>query len=189
MQEQYLKEVLNFKYRQPYQQAMYSLSCLLEHKKWQIEEYAQVLPSIQAHHLEAFFPHLLSRVWVEGFVIGNLGEDQAVGFFRQLEAMLAETPGVSARPLFPSQHGERRTVALTAGRDVYHPKAGLNPEDDNSAILFHLQVAPPPKPQKPNTQNPKTLWTSPLTLDPLLLLWLSRMYCEGACRSVRRSRG
>jgi hypothetical protein len=50
---------------------MYNASLLLEHKRWHMDEYLDVLPHLQAADLAAFFPRLLSRVFVEAFIAGQ----------------------------------------------------------------------------------------------------------------------
>lgn len=65
------KDYQNFKYEQPYQQAMYNASLLLEHKRWHMDEYLAVLPHLNAADLAAFVPRLLSRVFVEAFIAGE----------------------------------------------------------------------------------------------------------------------
>jgi insulysin len=65
-----MKDFLNFRFQQPYQQVMYNCSMLLEHKRWHINEFIEVLPSLEARDLTAFFPRILSRVFFECFIAG-----------------------------------------------------------------------------------------------------------------------
>lgn len=65
-----MKDYLNFRFQQPYQQVMYNCSMLLEHKRWHINEFIDVLPSLEARDLTAFFPRILSRVFFECFIAG-----------------------------------------------------------------------------------------------------------------------
>ena len=70
-QEKVMKDYLNFRFQQPYQQVMYNWSMLLEHKRWHNSEYIEVLPSLDAKDLTAFFPRILSRIFFECFIAGN----------------------------------------------------------------------------------------------------------------------
>lgn len=65
-----MKDYLNFRFQQPYQQVMYNCSMLLEHKRWHIDEFIGVLPALEGHDLAAFFPRILSRVFFECFIAG-----------------------------------------------------------------------------------------------------------------------
>ncbi|GAQ79598.1 Insulinase family protein [Klebsormidium nitens] len=134
------KDYQNFKYEQPYQQAMYNASLLLEHKRWHMDEYLAVLPHLHAADLAAFVPRLLSRVFVEAFIAGNWTATEAKDFTAHMEATLQQ--GVGSRPLFPAQHVERRVVQLEARRPHYHASPILNPKDENSAVDIYFQVGP-----------------------------------------------
>jgi len=72
MQEKVMKDYLNFRFQQPYQQVMYNCSMLLEHRRWHITEFIEVLPTLEAQDLTAFFPRILSRVFFECFIAGML---------------------------------------------------------------------------------------------------------------------
>jgi insulysin len=65
---------------------MYNASLLLEHKRWHMDEYLDVLPHLQAADLAAFFPRLLSRVFVEAFIAGQ--ESQCLYVAEYLECLL-----------------------------------------------------------------------------------------------------
>lgn len=65
-----MKDYLNFRFQQPYQQVMYNCSMLLEQKRWHINEFIEVLPTLEARDLTAFFPRILSRVFFESFIAG-----------------------------------------------------------------------------------------------------------------------
>ena len=69
-QEKVLKEYLNYKFQQPYQQAFYYISLLLKHRMWQRNEFLEVLPHIDADSLMKFVPQITSRTFFECYVAG-----------------------------------------------------------------------------------------------------------------------
>ncbi|XP_024393849.1 insulin-degrading enzyme-like 1, peroxisomal isoform X2 [Physcomitrium patens] len=140
IKEKVMKDCMNLRFQQPYQQVMYNCSMLLEHKRWHINEFIEVLPSLEARDLSAFFPRVLSRVFFECFIAGNLTSTEAESLVEQIENTLADGPLVKARPPFRSQHIEQRIVKLGPGADWYYPIAGTNPQDDNSALQTYFQV-------------------------------------------------
>ncbi len=55
-----MKDYLNVRFQQPYLQVMYNCSLLLEHKRWHTNDFVEVLPTLEACDLTAFFPSLAS---------------------------------------------------------------------------------------------------------------------------------
>jgi len=64
------KEYQNFKYQQPYQQAMYYCSLILRDQTWPRVEQLEVLPGLQAEDLAKFVPVMLSRTFLECYIAG-----------------------------------------------------------------------------------------------------------------------
>jgi insulysin len=69
-QEMVTKEYQNFKYQQPYQQAMYYCSLILQDQTWPWVEQLEVLPVLQAEDLAKFVPVMLSRTFLECYIAG-----------------------------------------------------------------------------------------------------------------------
>lgn len=65
-----IKEYQNFKYQQPYQQAMYYCSLILQDQTWPWVEQLEVLPVLQAEDLDKFVPLMFSRTFVECYIAG-----------------------------------------------------------------------------------------------------------------------
>jgi insulysin len=59
IKEKAKKEFLNTRYDQPYQQALYNLSVLLELQRWHINDYIAVIDGLQPSDLQACSLHLL----------------------------------------------------------------------------------------------------------------------------------
>lgn len=52
MREKLKKQYENTRYDQPYQQALYNVSVLLELRRWHLQEYAAVVGDLEAADLE-----------------------------------------------------------------------------------------------------------------------------------------
>jgi insulysin len=66
-----MKEYQNFKFQQPYQQAMYYCSLILQDHTWPWMEELEVLPHLEAEDLAKFAPVMLSRAFLECYIAGS----------------------------------------------------------------------------------------------------------------------
>eukprot|EP00249_Psilotum_nudum_P021715 c28217_g1_i1 orf=297-3335(+) len=139
VKEKVLRDCLNFRFQQPYHQALYYSSLLLEHRKWHINDCIEIVPSLKAADLSTFFPRILDRLFLECYVAGNLTSDEAVLLIENTENCLSEGL-VKIKPMFASQLMEHRIVKLAPGANYYYPVTGLNQLDENSALHIYLQV-------------------------------------------------
>lgn len=164
------KEYQNFKYQQPYQQAMYYCSLILQDQTWPWIEQLEVLPNLQAEDLAKFVPAMLSRtffecyiagswaflsslppppgwlmsyfylIWSDIFCTGNIESDEAESMTKHIEDVLFKCSKPLCQPLFPSQHLTNRVVKLESGINHFYPSECLNPDDENSALVHYIQV-------------------------------------------------
>ena len=65
-----MKDYQNFKFQQPYQQAMYYCSLILEDHTWPWMEQLEVLPHLNVEDLAKFAPMMLSRAFLECYIAG-----------------------------------------------------------------------------------------------------------------------
>lgn len=70
-QELVTKEYQNLKFQQPYQQAMYYCSLILQDQTWPWSEGLEVLPHLEMENLVKFYPLMLSRTFLECYVAGS----------------------------------------------------------------------------------------------------------------------
>lgn len=70
-QEMVTKEYQNLKYQQPYQQAMYYCSLILQDQTWPWIEQLDILPALQVEDLAKFVPAMLSRTSLEFYIAGS----------------------------------------------------------------------------------------------------------------------
>ncbi|CAI5492294.1 unnamed protein product [Closterium sp. Naga37s-1] len=140
IKEKEQREFENFRYDQPYAQALYSASLLLAHRRWHFSDYLAALPALQPEHLAAFLPSLLSHVSLQLFASGNIAPTSAIAFAQETESRLRSSPIAAAQAPVPAQRPELRMVRLGDGSAAVLAGDNLNPDDENSALVFYLQV-------------------------------------------------
>ncbi|KAI3760627.1 hypothetical protein L1987_51025 [Smallanthus sonchifolius] len=134
------KQYENFKFQQPYQQAMYYCSLLLKDRSWPWNDELEVLSVLGPEDLSRFYPQILSRIFIECYAAGNIEPNEAELMIQQVENVLFKGSKPLSQALFPSQHLANRIVNLEKGINYCYTKEGLNPSDDNSALLHYIQV-------------------------------------------------
>ncbi|KAJ4706408.1 insulin-degrading enzyme-like 1, peroxisomal [Melia azedarach] len=140
IKEMVTKEYQNFKFQQPYQQAMYYCSLILEDHTWPLIEELEVLPHLEAEDLAKFAPMMLSRAFLECYIAGNIESNEAGSMIQHIEEVFFKGSNPICQPLFPSQHLTNRVVKLERGKSFVYSKSGLNPSNENSCLLHYIQV-------------------------------------------------
>lgn len=74
------------------------------------------------------------------FFSGNLERNEAESMIEHIEEVFFKGSKPMCQPLFPSQHLMNRVVKLERGKSYFYPVEGLNPSDENSALLHYIQV-------------------------------------------------
>lgn len=134
------KEYQNYKFQQPYQQAMYYCSLLLQDQTWPWSDELEILPLLEVENLARFYPQMLSRTFVECYAAGNIEPSEAESMIKLVENVFFEGPKPISQALFPSQHLTNRVVKLESGINYFYTKEGLNQSDENSALVHYIQV-------------------------------------------------
>ncbi|GKV32541.1 hypothetical protein SLEP1_g41137 [Rubroshorea leprosula] len=140
IKERLTQDYQNLKFQQPYQQAMHYCSLLLEDRSWPWMEELEVLPNIKAEDLAKFAPMMLSRAFLECYIAGNIECAEAKSMIEHVEDIFFKGSNPICQPLFPSQHLTNRVVKLERDMNYFYSKEGLNPSDENSALLHYIQV-------------------------------------------------
>ncbi|XP_075638112.1 insulin-degrading enzyme-like 1, peroxisomal [Castanea sativa] len=140
IKETVTKEYQNYKFQQPYQQAMYYCSLILQDHAWPWMEELGVLPHLEAEDLAKFVPMMLSRAFLECYIAGNIETSEAESMIQCIEDVFFSGPDPLCQALFPSQHVTNRIVKLERGMSYFYPAEGLNPNDENSALVHYIQV-------------------------------------------------
>ncbi|KAK3127443.1 hypothetical protein QOZ80_7AG0573360 [Eleusine coracana subsp. coracana] len=134
------KEYENFKFRQPYQQALYYCSLILEDQTWPWDEELAALSHLEASDLGKFLPHLLAKTFIECYFAGNIEPIEAKSVLQHIEDVLFNAANSVCKPLSPSQHLAKRIVKLEKGLRFYYPAMCLNHQDENSSLLHYIQT-------------------------------------------------
>ncbi|KAI3750269.1 hypothetical protein L2E82_20902 [Cichorium intybus] len=140
IKELVIKEYENYKFQQPYHQAMYNCSLLLKDQSWPWTDELQVLTVLEPQHLSKFYPQILSRTFIECYAAGNMEPNEAELMIQHVENVLFKGRKPLSQALFPSQHLTNRVVNLEKGITYCYTKEGLNPSNENSALLHYIQV-------------------------------------------------
>ncbi|XVE95949.1 hypothetical protein REPUB_Repub02eG0179500 [Reevesia pubescens] len=140
IKEMVMKDYQNYKFQQPYQQAMYYCSLILEDDTWPWMEKLEVLPCLNVEDLAIFAPMMFSRAFLECYIAGNIKREEAESMIQHVEDVFFKGPNPTCHPLFPSQHLTNRVVKLERGMNYFYSKEGLNPTDENSALVHYIQV-------------------------------------------------
>lgn len=138
IKEKLAREYRNHAFDQPYNQAVYEMAVALEAKRWHMDSYIQVLPSIGLGALSSFISdRLFHRTWTEMFLTGNVTLESSLDIAGDLEGRLR-----SGLPLLPSQQTECRVVKVPTGQATVYVKPGTDTDNDNSAVMVCFQVGP-----------------------------------------------
>lgn len=140
IKESITKDYQNFKFQQPYQQAMYYCSLILQDQTWPWSDQLEALPHLEADHLAKFYPLMISRTFIECYVAGNIEPNEAESMIQHVETVLYKGLDPKSKALFPSQHLTNRVIKLDRGRNYFYTAEGLNPSDENSALVHYIQV-------------------------------------------------
>ncbi|KAK7336558.1 hypothetical protein VNO77_17103 [Canavalia gladiata] len=140
IKEMVTKEYQNFKYQQPYQQAMNYCSLILQDQTWPWIEQLEVLPALQVEDLAKFVPVMLSRTFLECYIAGNIESHEAESMVRHIEDVLFNCSKPLCKPLFPSQHLSNRVLKLESGMNYFYSSECLNSDEENSALVHYIQV-------------------------------------------------
>ncbi|KAJ3113502.1 Insulinase (Peptidase M16) [Phlyctochytrium bullatum] len=119
----------------PHQHASYYGSYVTQEKLWTSEEKLEALNDITAADISSFYPQLLSRLFVEGLVVGNYDAQEAASLAALVDKCL--TPSA-----FPSSVKEvtMRTLQIPSGSKVVLKLDVPNVNQPNSAIEYNVQV-------------------------------------------------
>lgn len=140
IKEMVIKRYQNLKFQQPYQQAMYYCSLILQERMWPWMEQLEILPRLEAGDVARFVPFMLSRAFLECYIAGNIERDEAESMVQDIEDVMFKEPNPVCKTLFPSQHLANRVVKLEKGLNYFYHAQGHNPSDDNSALVHYIQV-------------------------------------------------
>ncbi|KAK6149150.1 hypothetical protein DH2020_016675 [Rehmannia glutinosa] len=134
------KEYQNLKFQQPYQQAMYYCSLILQDQSWPWTDELDILPHLKLENLVKFYPLMLSRTFLECYAAGNLEPNEAESMIQHIEDVFFMGSNPLSQALFASQYMTNRIIKLERGVNYIYSAEGLNPSDENSSLVHYIQV-------------------------------------------------
>ncbi|GMY19546.1 insulin-degrading enzyme-like 1, peroxisomal, partial [Fagus crenata] len=140
IKEMVTKYYQNFEFQKPYEQALYYCSLILHHHMWSWMQKLGILPDLEAEDLANFVPVMLSKAFLECYIAGNIETSEAESMIQHIEDVFFSGPNPLCQALSPSEHVTNRVVKLERGMSYFYPEVGLNPNDENSALVHYIQV-------------------------------------------------
>lgn len=131
LKEVRLRRYQNFHFRQPYQQAFYFRSLLLEGHKFSIMDYEKEIKKIKLKDLKKFANKLYDRLYIEGLAYGNLREETV------LEAVGVLQEKLDGKPLAEAKRFVNSVRQISAGES--HTFTRIM-QVENSAVVTDIQV-------------------------------------------------
>ncbi|KZV14444.1 zinc-metallopeptidase, peroxisomal [Dorcoceras hygrometricum] len=119
---------------------MYYCSLILQDQSWPWTDELEVLPLLKADDLVKFYPIMISRTFLECYAAGNLEPREAESMIQHIEDVFFKPPNHIAQALFRSQYMTNRIIKLERGLTYFYSAEGLNPSDENSALVHYIQV-------------------------------------------------
>ncbi|HHZ78877.1 MAG TPA: hypothetical protein EYN57_08070 [Candidatus Lambdaproteobacteria bacterium] len=131
LKEVRLRRYQNFHFQQPYQQAFYYRSLLLEGRKFSIMDYEKEIKKIKLKHLKKFAKKLYDRIFIEGLSYGNLRPETV----RDAAEILREN--LSVKPLAEAKRFKNSVRQVSVGDShTYTRKMQV----ENSALVTEVQI-------------------------------------------------
>uniref|UniRef100_A0A0B7AYG5 Insulin-degrading enzyme n=2 Tax=Arion vulgaris TaxID=1028688 RepID=A0A0B7AYG5_9EUPU len=124
------RNLKNFQAEQPHQHAIFYTNLLTSEVLWTKEELLQALDDVTLESIQSFIKQLLSRLYIEGLIYGNVTKCQSLEMMDLVEKVLVSN--CSTKPLLASQHRKLREVQLPDGcyflhkeKNVVHESSGI----------------------------------------------------------------
>ncbi|KAK7686016.1 hypothetical protein QCA50_010827 [Cerrena zonata] len=133
MAEQLDREYRNFYIRQPSLLCDHYTACLLMPLVWMPEDKLDEIQYITVEDIERHKIDLLSKVYLEVLVTGNICQEHAEDIVKHVEDRL------DARSLKPSERPQVRSLLLPHGSNLILERTVTDPHELNSSITFYCQ--------------------------------------------------
>jgi insulysin len=131
LKEVRLRRYQNFHFQQPYQQALYYRSLLLEGRKFSIMDYEKAIKKIKLKDLKKFADKLYERIYIEGLAYGNL---RAETVSEATEVLLKK---LAAKPLAETKRFIKTVRQVNTGDSHTFTR---KMQVENSAVVTDVQI-------------------------------------------------
>ncbi|KAJ3143098.1 Insulinase (Peptidase M16) [Physocladia obscura] len=125
----------NWSMEQPYQHASFFASHVTQERLWTSSEKFAVLEDLTCADVAAFYPELLGRLHIEGFVFGNVEASEAILLGKSVQRFL----GCKALPSIVHNQVVR-THILPKGTHTVVTRDIMNQNQVNSALEYLVQI-------------------------------------------------
>ncbi|KAK6178603.1 hypothetical protein SNE40_013354 [Patella caerulea] len=136
IKELYERSLKNFEANQPHSHVTYYTSVLMAEVFWTNQELLDSLEEVTLEKLEAFIPQLLSKLYIEALIYGNVSKQRAITIMETVETILTEKIGT--KPSLPSQRKRYREIQLPDG--CYYVYQKTNKVHKSSCIQIYYQT-------------------------------------------------
>ncbi|XP_041369113.1 insulin-degrading enzyme-like [Gigantopelta aegis] len=131
----YARSLRNFVAEQPHQHAIYYTSVLMSEVFWTKDELLEALDEVTLDKLQSYIPQLLSKLYIEALIYGNITKQQAIDTLGAVENILKEK--TATKPLTRSQRKRLREVQLPNG--CYYMYKKSNEVHKSSCVEIYYQ--------------------------------------------------
>lgn len=135
LKEAYVRNLRNFSAEPPHRHAMYYTSMLMSEIVWTKDEMLEATDDVTFDRLKAFIPQLLSKLYFEGLMHGNITKQTSLEIIDTMEKIMREKCGT--KPLSSSQHKRYRELKLPHG--CYYLYQNTNAVHSSSCIEIYYQ--------------------------------------------------
>ena len=121
----------NFHFQQPFQQAFYYRSLLLEGRKFSIMDYEKAIKKISLNDVKKFADKIYDRIYIEGLAYGNLRQEPVMEAAKVLRQKLA------GKPLPEAERFRESVIQVPSGKSHAFTR---KMQVDNSALVMETQI-------------------------------------------------
>ncbi len=121
----------NFHFQQPFQQAFYFRSLLLEETKFSIMDYGKVIKKISLNDMKKFAKNVYDRIYIEGLAYGNLHKETVIEAAKVLKLKL------SGKFLSVDELFQESVLQVKTGKSHTFTR---KMQVDNSALVMETQI-------------------------------------------------
>ena len=134
LKEKKKRKYSNFLQQNPYMFVTYLTELALEHPKWSMFEYLQVIDEVTLPAFKEHVRRLFVRLHYEMMVVGNFTREEASNLSLKVDELL------KPRAPFPAQLLTKRVVQLEDKSNYVYSIKSLNQDETNHAIQVYYQV-------------------------------------------------
>ena len=131
LKEVRVRRYQNFHFQQPFQQAFYYRSLLLEGRKFSIMEYEKEIKKISLNDVKKFADEIFEQIFIEGLAYGNLRKEPVI---KSVKVLLQNLAG---KQLSEEKHFRESVLQVPSGKS--HAFTRIM-QVDNSALVMEAQV-------------------------------------------------